>query len=71
MAIRNLVVRGRVGFVADDVYFIATHGLSVGAAAAIEPIRGTRRNPSQVTRTRSELALDRDQPTRHESATEV
>lgn len=66
MAVRNLVVRGRVGFVADDVEYIPTHGLDVGAAIVDdqEPRRTTRRDPSQVTRTRSEHANTPNLPTR-------
>ena len=66
MATRNLVVRGRVGFASGDVEYLITHGLDA-AIGESEPIRTTRRTPSQVTRTRSELSNNPNLPTRKSS----
>lgn len=40
MAIKNMIVRGRVGFDAGDVKFIFTHGLAIDEAGA-DPIVDT------------------------------
>lgn len=36
MAIRNVIVRGRVGFAAGDVKYLFTHGLNIGEAVVVD-----------------------------------